>query len=237
MFLTRRSLAPFAAVLLGLALMLAACGGSSTAHAPDATTLIQTANDNFARDNTLHFAITASNIAPGLYSVTDGNGDVMRPDKMKVLGSVEASKGLSVGIGIVIIGTDQYVDLGATGKYMQSNGLLPNLVAIFDPNNGIGAILKQFQNATPPVADTLNGLATWKTTGTVPSTALNPITGSTSTTATPIMTTLWVGQADGQIHQVKLVGNAITGDTDQSTRIFTLSNFNQPVTIAVPPLK
>src|SRR5262245_56167127 len=90
------------------ALLLAACGSSSKTAPFSATEMIQKANDNFGKTTSLHFKLTASNIAPGLYSVTDAEGDVERPDKMKVDGVAEVSKGFTASLGIIFIGDQQY---------------------------------------------------------------------------------------------------------------------------------
>ncbi len=222
---------PIALIAITL-IFLTACGTTKTTPPPTATQLLQTASDHFTNDSAMHFHLTASNIAPGLYAVTDAQGDVVRPDKLAAQGSVEVTKGLNAGIGVVFIGQDQYLALG--GSAYTKSTLLPNLLLIFDPNQGIGAILKQVANPSTPVADTVQNLAVWKITGTVPSTTLAPFTGSTSTQSTPIQTTLWIGQSDGQIHQVLLVGQAADGDNPQSTRTIVLSNFNEQVTITAP---
>ena len=232
---SRRVWAPLTVGLLLGALLLAACGGSST-PAPTATTLLQQASDTFAKDTSLQFTLTADNIAPGAYAVTQATGAVVRPDKLKIDGSDEVTQGFQAAIGIIFIGSDQYVDIAGTGKYIKTSGL-PNLLAIFDANNGIGAILQQVQNPSTPTAETIANTATWKITGTVTSAVLAPITSGSTTSSNPIQTTLWIGQSDHQVYEVKLVGNAVDGDSATTTRTFTLSKFNMPVTIDIPPLR
>ncbi len=229
--------APIAALALALTL-LAACGGSSAATSSpySATQLIQKASTNFAADSSLHFKLTAVGIAPGTYSVTSADGDVVRPDKLQVTsGTIEPSQGFLIGFAVVIIGSQQYIDLGDTGHFASTN-VLPDLLIIFDPHQGIGAILNQFQGASTPAADNVSGVACWKITGTVDSTLLDPITGNTSTVSSPVQTTLWIGQSDSQIHQVKLVGIATSGDTSQTARTITLSQFNENVSIVAPSI-
>lgn len=222
------------ALLLTLAALLAACSsGASSSKPPTTAQLIQDASTNFGNDTAIHFTLTATDIAPGNYSVTQADGDVVRPDRLQVTGTDNIRQGISIGIGIIFIGQQQYVDLGGTGKYSVTSGL-PDFLLIFDAHQGIGAILTQLQQPSAPTADTANGVASWKITGTVPSTVLAPLTGSTSTVANPVNTTLWIGQSDHQIHQVSLVGQATDGDTSQSTRTFVLSKYNEQVTISAP---
>ncbi len=222
--------------LMSLAVLLAACGGSTATSPYSATELIQKANTNFAQDTALHFTLTAKNIPPGLYSITKADGDVVRPDKLKLSGSDFVSQGQSLGISIIFIGADQYVDLTGIGNYTKTHNL-PNLLTIFSATEGIGAILNQFQGPTTPSADTVGGVACWKVSGTVTSSLLAPITGSSSATSTPVQAQLWVGQSDLQIHQVTLTGKAADGDQDNTSRTFVLSQFNETITIAAPPTK
>jgi hypothetical protein len=223
-------------LLAAIGIFGVACGGSSTVAKPPftATEMIQKASVNFAADNALHFTLTADNIAPGLYAVRTAQGDIVRPDRMKITGKSEITKGFLANVGIIIVGQNQYLDAGGTGAYKPTSGL-PDLLAIFSANQGIGAILNQFQSPSAPVAaQDAAKISCWKITGTVDSTLLAPFTGSTSTTPSPVNATLWIGQADYQIHQVTLQGKAADDDTDQSVRTFTLSNYNEQVTISAP---
>jgi len=133
----------------------------------------------------------------------------------------------------VFINQQQYLDLGATGKFSKTT-ILPNLLIIFDSSKGIGAILTQFQKASTATAEDADGVACWKMTGTVDSTVLAPITGSSTATSSPVATTLWIGQNDKQIHKVFLQGKAADDDMNTTERTFTLSNFNANVTITAP---
>ena len=227
----------FWSMLIGLSLIVTACGNnSSTAKVSPYTApqLIQKASTNFNGDTALHFTLTATHIATGLFAVSQADGDVVRPDKLKLLGADMLSPGLTKNIGIIFVGGQKYADLSGTGSYILFPNL-PDLLAIFSPDKGIGAILSQMQNPTTPTDDTVNGVECWKITGTVTSTLLAPITDSAPATPTNVQTTLWVGQTDYQIHQVTLTGKATDSDSDSTVRTFILSNYNETVTIAAPP--
>jgi LppX_LprAFG lipoprotein len=213
---------------LGMMILIAACNNSSV---PSADSLIQKASSKFSSDTSLHFVLKAKNIKPGAFSVVQATGDVVRPDKLKASGSVEPFAGTQLPINVIFIGGAQYLGIG--GSYNKTDQL-PNLVVIFDSKQGIGAILGQFKKPGVPSSEDVAGVNCWKIAGTVDSTLLNPITGSTNTTASPVSTTLWIGQSDGQIHQVSLQGIATDGDTADTTRTFTLSNFNENITITAP---
>lgn len=230
---TRRTFSPLLPLIIASIAIVSACSSSTPIKAPDATKLIQSASTNFNSLSSLHFSLTAQNISPGLYSVTTAQGDVVRPDKLKADANVEPTAGSQIGLSIIFVNNNQYVDIGKIGQFNQTT-IFPNLLLIFDKQQGIGGILSQFQSPSAAVADTINGVSTWKITGTVSSVLLNPLTGSTSTTANQLNATLWIGQSDLQMHQVTLVGKAISGDTDKTSRTFTLSNFNESITISSP---
>lgn len=236
MSITRTARGALCSAVLVLSLMLVACGGSSAAKTSPFTApqLIQKASDNFNADTALHFKLTASHIAPGLFAVTQADGDVVRPDKLKLIGADMVLQGLTKNIGIIFVGGIKYADLTGSGTYVLFP-TLPDLLTIFSKDQGIGYILSQMQNPTTPVDDTVNGVECWKITGTVTSTLLAPITGSPPATPTKVNTTLWVGQSDYQIHQVTLTGKATDSDTDATVRTFVLSNYNETITIAAPP--
>jgi hypothetical protein len=220
-----------------LACALAACGGGGSTTTTSSLTsaqIIQKANTNFGNDTALHFTLTAQNIQPAAFAVTQAHGDVVRPDKLEIHGLDMPSAGVTAGIGIIFINGMQYLSVGDTGTYTITT-ILPNLLNIFSPTQGIGAILNQLQNPSNPTSDTVNGVACWRITGTVTSTVLAPITNNPPTTPTDVKTTLWIGQSDFQIHQVTLAGMAAQGDTANTIRTFDLSMYNETVTISVPP--
>jgi hypothetical protein len=224
--------------LLSLTMILVACGDNSTATSPyTADELIQKANTNFAQDGAIHFTLAAKNIPPGLFSIIQAEGDVVRPDKLQLSGADFISTQNSPHISIIFVGGNQYVDLTGTGTNYSKTNALPNLLNIFSSTEGIGAILLQVQQPSKPTADTVNSVACWKVNGTVASSLLAPITGGNASTSTPVQAQMWIGQSDLQIHQVTLIGKAVDGDQDNTTRTFVLSKFNESITITPPPTK
>jgi len=221
--------------IVALTLAVTACGGSSTASVPPpaSTKIISDADTKFGADTTLHFNYTADKIAPGLYSVIKADGDVVRPGKIQLKGLDQPVKGVTACIALTIVDQGQYLDLGCFKNYTKTSAF-GNLLLLFDPAQGIGAVLTKLQNPTPATSDTINNIDCWKLSGGTDSSVLAPLTGSTATTPTPIQATLWIGKADSQVYQVQLTGIAIDGDTAQSVRTFVLSNFNAPVTITAP---
>jgi hypothetical protein len=221
-----RFLTSFIFILTGL---IAACGNTSP---PDVKELINKASTNFKNDTSLHFSLVASNIPPMTYAVTRAEGDVVRPDKLHATGSVMPFAGIEVPIEVIFVDGGKYLSL-AKASFLAVD-VLPNLLLIFDKDKGIGGILSKFQNGSQPTSERIQGQDCWKTSGTVDSALLAPITGSDTSVSKSVKTVLWIGQDDNQIHQVQLVGQASDGDKDNTTRTFVLSKFNQSVKISKP---
>ncbi|HEY7984117.1 MAG TPA: hypothetical protein VID73_08115, partial [Ktedonobacterales bacterium] len=57
-----------------------------------------------------------------------------------------------------------------------------------------------------------------------------------ATSSQSVPTTVCIGMADDELYSVTLAGPISQTDTPQTTRTFTLTKFNQPVTITPPAL-
>jgi LppX_LprAFG lipoprotein len=217
-----------------LALLLAACGTSTPP--PSASTLLTKASTAFNNDSSLHLTYTATNIAPGITAVTSASGDLVRPDKISITGVVEPVKNLSASIGLIIIGQDQFLNISGSWSKTSAFG---SLLHIFDADQGIGGIITKLQNPSKVTTenvkiDSSHTVACWKVSGTTTAGLLAPITQGSPTDTTPLQATLWIGQTDGQVYKVDLVGKAITGDSANTDRTFILSKFGEQVTITAP---
>ncbi len=222
----------FAAALLMTLVIFAACSQGTTTPPPSAASLLSKASAAFNADTALHFTITASNIQPGVFAIAKADGDFVRPDSMKVTADDNILAGITQQIHVIFINGTVYADLSGTGVYSQTT-LIPDVSKLFDPQVGIGAIITQIQSPSAPSSDTVNGVSVWKVSGNISNSVVASFFGGASQT-TPISVTLWIGQKDSQIYQVSLKGIIVSGDTNASERVITLSQFNEHVTITAP---
>ena len=62
------------------------------------------------------------------------------------------------------------------------------------------------------------------------------LTGGGMPPGTMLQTSVCVGKADGLPYQLTVTGQAAKGDTPQTVRSFTISNYNETITIAAPQI-
>ena len=218
-------------LLLVALVLLAACGGGSST--PDAHQLIKDAQTAFQKVTSYHFNLTAENAGAGNFvAIKSADGDTLVPNKLQananalVLGNV-------VQVKIIAIGSKQYVTDPISGKWTTASNLLdPRTLS--DSNTGVIAILGEVQNPSTPQASTSNGRPCWSIDGKLDAKYLAGITGGGTTAGKQVNVTLCIGKSDKLPYMVRVNGIAISGDTDKTVRTFTLSKFNEQLSISAP---
>jgi hypothetical protein len=189
----------------------------------------------FGSLQTFHFSLTHENgtspIPNGLQLVS-ADGDVVVPDRMHA--AIEAKVGnQTVKVEIIGVGEQGWM----TNPFNRQWQPLPSgttIKDIFDPAQGVKAIIGSLQNAQVVGQEKVGGVQTWHVEGTVQSDVL--------ATAVPISRPgLTVGieawiEVDGSlIRQVYLKGPIAPGEADNIVRKLALSNFGEQITITPPP--
>jgi hypothetical protein len=90
------------------------------------------------------------------------------------------------------------------------------------------------QNPAAPGDSTSNGTPCWSIAGTLQASYLAGITGGGVPAATTDNVTVCIGKNDTLPYLIVIKGIAAQGDTAQTIRTFTLSKFDEQITI-VPP--
>ena len=229
-----------AAACGALLLACAACGGGgggspTSGPLPPATSVLPAAVQAFDSLQTFHFSLTHENgtspIPNGLQLVS-ADGDVVVPDRMHA--AIEAKVGnQTVKVEIIGVGEQGWM----TNPFNRQWQPLPSgttIKDIFDPAQGVKAIIGSLQNAQVVGQEKVGGVQTWHVEGTVQSDVL--------ATAVPISRPgLTVGieawiEVDGSlIRQVYLKGPIAPGEADNIVRKLALSNFGEQITITPPP--
>lgn len=219
-----------AAALTTAVLALAGCGGPPT---PDATTLLKNAQAKFDQTKSFHFVLDATHLgASDPLPVTHAIGDVQRPDELSAKATV-ITQGFSFNVSLVIVGQREWISDPLSGRYRETNEY-GTLLTIFDAQQGVGAVLRHMQQPAAPQDSTVGDAPCWKVAGKVATSELASIVGGTVLPDATVPTTVCIGKSDSELYAVTLAG-AVTGtDTPQTTRTFTLSQFDQPVTIQTP---
>ncbi len=217
--------------LLGLMLLLAACGGGGSTATADANQLIKDAQAAIRAVTSYHFKLVADNIGTASkLPITSAEGDILVPDKLKANANALFA-GNSVQVQIIAIGNQQYIFL--FGGWQTTTGLLdPRTLS--DPQSGVAAILGHIQNPSTPSDSTVGGRSCWNITGKLDPTFLAGITGGGAPAGTIDDVSTCIGKSDKLPYQIVIKGPAAAGDTNKTVRTFTLSNLGEQVTIEAP---
>lgn len=217
--------------MLALVLILASCGGGNNTNAPSAQQLIKNAQAAIQKVTSYHFNLKAQNIGTASsLPIQSADGDIVVPDKLQANASVLFG-GANVQARIITIGNDEYVNI--LGGWQKTSGLLdPRTLA--DPQTGVSAILGQLQNLSTPSDSSSNGTPCWSINGKLDASHLAGITGGGAPTGTMDDVTTCIGKSDNLPYLIVIKGIAATGDTAATTRTFTLSKFNEQISIVAP---
>lgn len=215
---------------LALALLLPGCGGSS-ASTPSAQQLISQARAAIGKVTAYHFLLKAQNIGTtGPLPIQSAEGDIVVPDRLQANASVVFNGG-SAQAQIIAIGNTQYVNV--LGSWQQTTGLLDPRV-LSDPQTGVAALLGHVQNPDTPSDSTSNGTPCWSIKGKLQASYLAGITGGGVPAGTTDDVTVCIGKHDTLPYLMLIQGIAAQGDTAKTVRTFTLSKFNEQITIVAP---
>jgi LppX_LprAFG lipoprotein len=222
---------------------LSACGGGGgggtqsstpTGTLPPASSVLPGAVQAFGSLQTFHFSLTHENgtspIPNGLQLVS-ADGDVMVPDRMDA--KVEAKVGdQTVKVEIIGVGDQGWM----TNPFNRQWQPLPSgttIKDIFDPAQGVKAIVGSLQDAQVVGQEKVGGAQTWHVKGSVQSDVLTvavPIARPGLTVGIEV----WIGVDDSLIRQVYLQGPIAPGEPDNIVRMLALSDFGENVSIEPP---
>jgi hypothetical protein len=218
--------------LLVLLLLLAACGGSSSGPTtPDSHQLITKAQAAIQKVTAYHFNLKAVNIgATAALPISSADGDIQVPDRLKATANALFA-GSNVQVQLIAIGSKQYINV--FGGWQTTTGLLdPRTLS--DPQTGVAAILGHIQNPGAPTDSNVGGRSCWNIKGKLDPTYLSGITGGGAPTGQLDDVSTCIGKTDNLPYQIIINGVATQGDTAKTVRTFTLSNFNEQLTIQAP---
>jgi len=217
--------------ILTLGLLLTACGGS-TSSTPSAQQLLKDAQAAIRQVTSYHFNLKSQNIGTiGTLPIQSADGDIVVPDRLQANANV-LFQGGNAQAQIIAIGNVQYVNV--LGSWQQTSGLLDPRV-LSDPQTGVAALLGHIQNPTTSGDSTSNGTPCWSITGTLQASYLAGITGGGVPAGTSDTVNVCIGKNDTRPYLIVITGVAAQGDSAQTTRTFTLSKFNEQITIVPPP--
>ena len=196
--------------------------------------IISQAGEKLGSISSFHFVLDHNGggtpISGGI-EMTKADGDVVKPDKLKMT-ITGAAMGMTIEVQLITIGDQTYM----TNPFTSQWDLLPNdfkVLSVFDPNSGIAAILKGLNNPNKLNDEPIQGVNCYHLSGGIDSGKLSSITGS-SVQGVNIATEVWVGKDDFWPRQFKLDGKITDTEKPGIVRTLSLSAFNSPVSIVSP---
>jgi len=205
---------------------------------PTAQQVIAVIQKNFRSVTAFHVTMKVENLGTaqdGSIQIRSADGDVLMPDKVKAQANILLS-GQVVTVNIISIGDTQYITDPITGQWRVVTGVL-NASTLTNPDTGIIALANKLTQLSTPVQDSVNGIPCWRVNGQLDASALDFLTGGGVPAGTMLTTSVCAGVADGLPYQLSVIGQAAKSDTAQTMRTFTISNYNESVTISAPQIQ
>lgn len=156
------------------------------------------------------------------------------PDKVKAQATVVMS-GQSLTVNLVSVGDNQFITDPVTGQWRVIKGVLDPRT-LTNPDTGIISVVSKVQNVSQPASDSIDGNPCWRIAGQLDAKDLAFFTGGGVPDGTMLQTVACIGKGDSLPYYVSVAGQAATGDTPQTTRVFTMANYNENITIAAPQI-
>ena len=159
------------------------------------------------------------------------DGEVEAPDSARIVVEVESAMGFAE-IEIVAVGDDAFMKFSAGAPW---NPLPLDQV----PFNFVGLgitlsdLLPKVQDAAITGTESIGGGPAIRVDGTLMSEDLSTLITSADT-GHPIDLTLWIGEADRVLRQIRIDGQIFDDDGEGTSRLIILSDYDTPVDIQLP---
>jgi lipoprotein LprG len=230
----KKGVARAAAALTAMATLLtAACGGHSAPPKANAEVLLQQAKATVDAAQSAHFVLTSEGASGGGTNITGGEGDLARPDQLQGTFTVSLH-GLSANVKVVSKGGVFVAQLPFASKYTRTNPTAFGLTdpsQLLNPDHGLSSLLTAGTNPKVTGQERIAGELLYEVTSTVPGSAIPVLPDANP--SQPVTMVTAINPTNHELRQIALTG-PFTGKSD-STFAVTLTKYNEPVTITLPP--
>ena len=162
------------------------------------------------------------------------DGHVQAPNRTQMVVDVESPIMGFLEIGIVAIGDSAFMQFSSGAQWTP---LPPEQVPFNFTGLGItlNELLPKIQNVEIAGRESLGGLPTIRIEGGLMSEDLSTLITSADP-GHPIDLTVWVGELDQSVRQIRIAGNVFNDDAPGTSRLIILSEYDQPVDIQLPEI-
>lgn len=163
--------------------------------------------------------------------MTKLDGDIVSPDKLQV--TIDGTfSGMAVQVQLIAIGEKTMMTNPLGGGWEEVTDTF-KVLTVFDPGNGIAAIIKDLTNAAMLEDEKIGDVPCYHLKGDILSEKLAPLTGTTAQ-GVAIGTEVWIDKDRLLVQQVKLAGKITDTEADGIVRTLTFTNYNKDVDISFP---
>jgi lipoprotein LprG len=211
------------------------CGGSSAPpKAADAETLLQKAKATIDAAQSVHFLLSSQGTSGSGTTITGGEGDLARPDQLQGTFTVTIS-GFNATVKVVSKNGVFAAQLPFQNKFTRTSPTafgLTDPAQLLDPNTGLSNLLTAGTGAKVTGQERLAGELLYEVTSTVPGSAIPVLPDANKSQSVTMVAA--INPDNYQLRQLSLTGPFTSTSTD-STYVVTLTNYNEPVSITLPP--
>jgi lipoprotein LprG len=215
-------------------LLTGACGGGgSTPPKADAQALLHQAKATVDATQSVHFTLTSQGVSTGGTTITGGEGDLARPDQLQGTFTVSLH-GLNANVKVVSKGGVFAAQLPFQSNYSPVDPSafgLKDPTQLLNPDHGLSNLLTAGTGAQVTGQERVAGELLYEVTSTVPGSAIPVLPDANP--SQPVTMVTAINPHNYQVRQLALTG-PFTSSSD-STYAVTLTNYNEPVTVTLPP--
>lgn len=229
------------AVLMVVA-ALTGCGGddpeptSQTSANPEQ--VLTFASRRLAETEAMHFKLSVDGqtyVDPSEeIQLVSAEGDLARPNKVRVQFQVELFGAGNVSIRMVTIGNESWTtDLlsGNWGPAPVEFGYDPTI--LFDNQGGLGPVMNRLVDPKFNGEEEIDGRSSYHIDATAAEGSIGPLTGETMV-GNPVAVSVWIDKATSDLLQLRLVEPASSGKDQPATWVMSLTDHGEQVEIAPP---
>jgi hypothetical protein len=220
-----------APLVAATALVLAGCSSSPKVSAP---VLLERAKARADSSSSVHFVLTSQNVSLTGTNLVNGQGDLERPDSLRGTFSV-AVKGFTAAVKVVSVNGIFEAQVPFATHFEKANPSdfgLSDPGQLLNPSTGLTRLLVLAQKPQLGGQERVNGELLDTVSYTVPGDDIPVLPDENP--STPVRLTVAIDPSNDELRKVTLVG-PFTSASSNSTYVVTLNDYNEHVTITLPP--
>lgn len=221
-----------APIVAATAIVVAGCSSSSP-HV-SAAVLLQKAKARADASSSVHFVLTSQNVSLSGTNLISGEGDLERPDSLRGTFSVAVS-GFTAGVKVASVNGTFEAQVPFSTHFEKANPSdfgLTDPGQLLNPATGLVRLLALAQNPQLAAQERVNGELLDTVSYTVPGSDIPVLPDANP--SKPVRLTVAIDPSSDELRKVTLVGPLTSADSD-STYVVTLNDYNEHVTITLPP--